>query len=107
MPPLHNGMSLFEKVYKLLSMWGIENKIFCVTLDNASSNDVSIDMLRTQLINKKALVCNGEFFHLCCCAHILNLVVQDGLKEIDVVVQKIRESIKYVRGSQGRKIFFL
>nr|XP_023923314.1 zinc finger BED domain-containing protein RICESLEEPER 2-like [Quercus suber] len=103
MPPPHNGVSLFEKVYKLLSMWGIENKIFCVTLDNASSNDVSIDMLRTQLINKKALVCNGEFFHLHCCAHILNLVVQDGLKEIDVVVQKIRESIKYVRGSQERK----
>ncbi|KAL0002097.1 hypothetical protein SO802_015878 [Lithocarpus litseifolius] len=106
MPPPHNGVSLFEKVYKLLSMWGIENKIFCVTLDNASSNDVSIDMLRTQLINKKALVCNGEFFHLRCCAHILNLVVQDGLKEIDIVVQKIRESIKYVRGSQGRKKSF-
>ena len=62
-------------------------------------------MLRTQLINKKALVCNGEFFHLCCCAHILNLVVQDGLKEIDVV-QKICESIKYVRGSQRRKKSF-
>ncbi|KAL0004660.1 hypothetical protein SO802_012221 [Lithocarpus litseifolius] len=106
MPPPHNGVSLFEKVYKLLSMWGIENKIFCVTLDNASSNDVSIDMLRTQLINKKALVCNGEFFHLRCCARILNLVVQDGLKEIDIVVQKICESIKYVRGSQGRKKSF-
>ncbi|KAL4603777.1 hypothetical protein ACB092_10G148000 [Castanea dentata] len=103
MSPPHNGVSLFERVYKLLSMWGIENKIFCVTLDNASSNDVSIDMLRTQLLNKKKVVCNGEFFHLLCCAHILNLVVQDGLKEIDVVVQKIRESIKYVRDSQGRK----
>ena len=85
---------------------GLENKIFCVTLDNVSSNDISVDMLRTQLKNKKALVCNGGFFHLCCCAHILNLVVQDGLKKIDVVVQKIRESIKYVRGSQGRKKSF-
>ena len=46
-PPPHNGVSLFENVYKLLSMWGIENKIFCVTLDNASSNDVFVDMLRT------------------------------------------------------------
>ncbi|KAL4637861.1 hypothetical protein ACB092_03G107800 [Castanea dentata] len=96
MPPPHNGVSLFEKVYKLLSMWGIEKKIFCVTLDNASSNDISVDMLRTQLKNKKALVCNGEFFHLRCY----------GLKEIDVVVQKICESIKYVRGSQGRKKSF-
>ena len=74
-----------------------------MTLDNASSNDIFVDMLRTQLKNKKALVCNGEFFHLRCCAHILNLVVQDGLKEIDVVVQKIRESMKYVRSSQGRE----
>ena len=106
MPPPHNGVSLFEKVYKLLSMWGIENKIFCVTLDNASSNDIFVDMLRTQLKNKKTLVCNGEFFHLRCCAHILNLVVQDGLKEIDIVVQKIRESIEYVRGLQGRKKIF-
>ena len=106
MPPPHNGVSLFEKVYKLLSMWGIENKIFCVTLDNASSNDIFVDMLRTQLKNKKTLVCNGEFFHLRCCAHILNLVVQDGLKEIDIVVQKIRESIEYVRGLQGRKKSF-
>ena len=39
MPPPHNGVSLFENVYKLLSMLGIENKIFCVTLDNASSNE--------------------------------------------------------------------
>ena len=58
------------------------------------------------MINKKELVCNGDFFHLCCCAHNLNFVVQEGLKEIDVVVQKIRESIKYVRGSQGRKKSF-
>lgn len=38
-----------------------------------------------------------------CCAHIINLIMQDGLKAIDVVVYKIRESTKYVRGSQVRK----
>ena len=31
-----------------------------------------------------------------CCAHILNLVVQDGLKHIDDSVCKIRDSVKYV-----------
>ena len=46
MPPPHNGVSLFENVYKLLSMWNIENMIFWVTLDNASTNDVFDDMLR-------------------------------------------------------------
>jgi hypothetical protein len=77
-----------------------------VTLDNASSSDVSVDMLRTQLNIKKVLVCQGDLFHLRCCAHVLNLIVQDGLKEIDGVVQKIRECIKYVKGSQGRKVKF-
>ncbi|KAK4593439.1 hypothetical protein RGQ29_017518 [Quercus rubra] len=79
MPPPHNGVSLFEKVYKLLSMWGIENKIFCVTLDNASSND-------------KALVCNGEFFS----SSLLCSYSQFGCTRC----------IKYVRGSQGRKKSF-
>ncbi|KAL0011073.1 hypothetical protein SO802_006181 [Lithocarpus litseifolius] len=107
MLPPHNGVSLFEKMYNLLCEWEIENKVFSVTLDNASSNDVSVDILRTQLSIRKALVCNGEFFHLRCFAHILNLIVQDGLKEIDIAIQKIRESVKYVKVSQVRKQKFL
>ena len=75
MPSPHNDISLSEKIYNLLCEWGIENKIFSVTLDNASSNDVSVDMLRTQLNIKKALVCQGDLFHLHCCAHVLNLIV--------------------------------
>ena len=47
-----------------------------------------------------------NFFHLHYCTYILNLIVKDGLKEIDVIVQKIHESIKYVKGSQGRKKSF-
>ena len=54
-----------------------------------------------------SLLCVGEHFHIRCCAHVLNLIVQDGLKEIDEAVNKVRESIKYVRGSQGRKHKFL
>jgi hypothetical protein len=40
---------------------------------------------------------------MCCCAHILNLIVQDGLKEITDAIQKIRDNVKYFRGSQVRK----
>jgi hypothetical protein len=76
-------------------------------LDNASSNDVCVSLLRNQLNIKKALVCKGWFFHIHCCAHIFNLIVQDGLKEIDSALQKIRDSVKYVRGSQIRKPNFL
>jgi hypothetical protein len=40
-------------------------------------------------------------------AHILNLIVQDGLKEIINAIQKIRDSVKYFRRSQVRKHNFL
>ena len=41
-----------------------------------------------------------------CCAHVLNLIVQDGLKVAEVALQKIRDNIKYVRASESRKIVF-
>ncbi|XP_076960885.1 zinc finger BED domain-containing protein RICESLEEPER 2-like [Bidens hawaiensis] len=96
-----------EKVFSILVEWGIEKKIFGVTLDNASSNDAFIRLLREQLNTKAPLVSKVDLFHLRYCAHILNLIVQDGLKEIDDFVYKVRESIKYVKGSQQRKEKFL
>ncbi|XP_024031091.1 zinc finger BED domain-containing protein RICESLEEPER 2-like [Morus notabilis] len=107
MPPPHTGIALSEKIFFLLSDWGIEEKIFNITLDNAASNDVSVDALQKQLNLHGLLHFHGEFFHLRCCAHILNLVVQDGFKSIDKSVEKIRDSIKYVKGSQQRKQKFL
>ncbi|KAK2648917.1 hypothetical protein Ddye_016406 [Dipteronia dyeriana] len=40
-----------------------------------------------------ALVLGGRLFHMRCCAHILNLVVRDGLKVIADGTEKIRDSI--------------
>ncbi|CAH1417283.1 unnamed protein product [Lactuca virosa] len=56
---------------------------------------------------KCALRSNGNYFHIRCCAHVLNLVVQDGLKAIVEGIVKIRESIKYVKGSQARRKKFI
>ena len=37
-----------------------------------------------------------------CAAHILNLVVRDGLKDVSVSVLKVRAAVKYVRSSPSR-----
>ncbi|XP_024023525.1 zinc finger BED domain-containing protein RICESLEEPER 2 isoform X1 [Morus notabilis] len=107
MPSPHTGIALSEKFYALLCEWGIEYKVFTLTLDNVSANDVSVDLLKNQLVENNALISDGSFFHIRCCARVLNLVVEEGLKDIDSVVKKIRESVKYVRGSQIRKKKFL
>lgn len=77
-----------------------------MTLDNASSNTCFVALLISQLNIRNALICNGEYIHMRCCCHIINLIVQDGLKVIDESVNKIIECIKYIRGSQARKIKF-
>ena len=102
MDPLHNGTSLCKIVLTMIQEWGIDTKLFSITLDNASSNDNFIVLLKDQLNFKKVLVSSSESFHLRC-AYILNLIVQDGLKEIDGALQKVCNCVKYVKGSQVRK----
>lgn len=45
--------------------------------------------------------------HIRCANHILNLVVKAGLKTIEIAIFNIRESIKYVKGSESRIIKFV
>ena len=97
MPPPHNGVSLAEKILLLMKDWDLDKKVMCLTLDNASSNDLCVDMLKSQL----KLLCDGEFFHVRCCAHILNLIVKEGLKDVDEAVVKVRECVKYLWFSES------
>jgi hypothetical protein len=106
-PSPHNGASLAEKIHSLLEEWEIDKKVFSITLDNASANDLCVVNLKAKFNMKKALPLEGELFHMRCCTHTLNLIVQDGLKEITDAIQKIRDSVKYFRGSQMRKQSFL
>ena len=49
-----------------------------------------------------ALFLNGEFLHVRCATHILNLIVKEGLNEVDDSVTAIRNGIQYVRSSTNR-----
>lgn len=61
----------------------MKKKLFSMTLDNASANDCFVELLKGQLMLRDAILMDGEFFHVRCCAYILNLIVQEGLNEID------------------------
>ncbi|XP_074298208.1 zinc finger BED domain-containing protein RICESLEEPER 2-like [Silene latifolia] len=81
--------------------------VFSFTVDNASYNDSMINSLRAHFMRKNVLLCNGDFFHMRCFAHIINLVVQVGLNLIDSVVAKIRSVVKHLNYSiPKRKKFY-
>jgi hypothetical protein len=94
-------------VLTIIQEWGIDTKLFSIILDNASANDNFVVLLKDQLNLKKVLVSSGEFFHYRCCAHILNLIIQDGLKEIDGALQKTCDCVKYIEELQVRKQKFM
>ncbi|XP_074377053.1 zinc finger BED domain-containing protein RICESLEEPER 2-like [Apium graveolens] len=96
-------ITISDEIYKLLCEWNLEFKLFSITLDNVSSNEAFVNILRTQLNLWNALLNKGQFLYIRCCAHILNLIVQEGLKDMDDFVVKVRESVIYIKGSQGRK----
>lgn len=105
-PPPHTGVIISDALSKCFIEWGIENKISSITVDNASYNDVCVRRLKDDFLLRQKLSIGGKIFHVRCCAHILNLLVQDGLNQIGDVIDTVREGIKYLNNSESRLIEF-
>ncbi|XP_077251986.1 zinc finger BED domain-containing protein RICESLEEPER 2-like [Tasmannia lanceolata] len=101
----HGGDVIANAIELCLIDWNI-SKLSTITLDNASNNTVAVRTLVPVLSRKGMLLQEGRFFHIRCAAHVINLIVQDGLNEIKESVDVIRQSVKYVQGSQARKQLF-
>jgi hypothetical protein len=56
------------------------NSIFTITIDNASSNVTVIEYLKRRTKDKMDPILENELIHMRCCAHILNLIMTEGLK---------------------------
>ena len=105
-PPPHSGYVISEALFKCLNEWGVLDKIGTFTVDNAKSNDVALRNLKQTFSVRKKLSIEGKIFHARCSAHILNLCVKDGLEPVIEIVDKIRDGVKYVAASEGRRIKF-
>ncbi|KAL2927930.1 putative AC transposase [Bienertia sinuspersici] len=105
-PPPHRGVDIYLFVVGLIKEWNLEGKTFSMTCDNAGSMDVMVARLKSDLQTFGTLPLGGRFFHVRCCAHILNLIVQSGMKVIDASVLKVRETVNYIAGSDNRLVLF-
>ncbi|KAG5061801.1 hypothetical protein JHK85_002984 [Glycine max] len=99
---LHVCETIGRNLENYLKEWGI-SKVCCVTVNNASANNLAISYFARALsiLNGHTLL-NEEFMHMRCSAHILNLIVSDGLKEIDISIRKKRVADKFVKSSPSR-----
>ncbi|KAB2077586.1 hypothetical protein ES319_A06G109200v1 [Gossypium barbadense] len=101
--PPYDGLNIVDELVLCLSQWSIDKKIFSITLDNASYNDLMVSCLKNQFRANRVILCDGAFFQVRCCAHILNLIVEASLELVDDVVGKVRNGIKYIKKSGIRK----
>ncbi|KAK2642025.1 hypothetical protein Ddye_023788 [Dipteronia dyeriana] len=90
----HTAETLCEALYDYLMDWNIDRKLSSITVDNCSTNKQMITSLLEKL-NSSDLILNGTLFHMRCYAHILNLIVKDGLDVIGEGNERIRSSVLY------------
>ncbi|KAG8386829.1 hypothetical protein BUALT_Bualt03G0189800 [Buddleja alternifolia] len=76
----------------------LDKKIFSV-VDNASSSDSMMRKLREWLLKDSLIPLNGNLLRVRCSAHVLNFIVQDGLSPIRGLIEKIRETVRYLNKS--------
>jgi hypothetical protein len=108
--PLQDDFELSRKVIGCLQEWGIERNVFSITMDNASANDGDLLNLKNQLTSLDSLL--RTFItsatpaslekHFKCCARVLDLMVLESLKVVSDLLDKIRNSLKYVKVSNSR-----
>nr|KAJ0207108.1 hypothetical protein LSAT_V11C500290930 [Lactuca sativa] len=96
------GEDIGQEVLKCIQGWGIKNFMTC-TVDNASSNDKIIEFLKNKLPN---LYNEGKHFHMRCMAHIINLIVRDGINKNDESVKCLQDAVRYIRKSTQRIALF-
>ena len=63
-------------------------------MDNCSTNDGVVEGLLEKL-DPATLILDGKFLHMRCCAHILNLIVKEGLDIIGEAIEKVRDAVAF------------
>ncbi|XP_055961537.1 zinc finger BED domain-containing protein RICESLEEPER 2-like [Mercurialis annua] len=97
----HKGEYLSKAMESCLLDWGLKN-IFSVTLDNAENNSTAMGFFMRKMLTWGSTTVRCKYAHMRCIAHILNLVVSDGLKESGESFQKVRGAVRYIKNSPLR-----
>ncbi|MCL7049065.1 hypothetical protein MKW94_017331 [Papaver nudicaule] len=98
-PTPDSGDALSHAIGVCLGDWGLENKLFSITLEKFMSSDTDTASLRGYLSIKNPLILKGQLLIEHCYAHVLSSLATDALHSMQELISKVRESVKYVKTS--------
>lgn len=87
MPQPHTGKAIKDILLTTIMEFGIEKKLLAFSTDNASSMILGFNLLAAEMNTKF----NCHIYHIRCSAHILNIIVQDGLKHMFDLEEELDE----------------
>ena len=76
----HRDDVIGKAIEKCLHDWGID-RVFTVTVNNASSKNVAVAYLKKKLNHLGTSIVQGKYLHMRCITHIINLIVSERLRE--------------------------
>lgn len=97
----HSENSLSNAILEKLHRWSVDSKVMSIVLGNCPSSD----MVARELLGKLPAYCllaEGQLFYVRCSAHIVNLMVNEGIEISKDVTTKIRDSVNWVNSSTLR-----
>ena len=93
-PGHHTGEALADEVYNILEKYELFEKLFCITMDNASNNEKMMRYLSRRLKNEQGIDWDPYEHHVACLNHVINLAVDDFMKAIKGYTQETEECLR-------------
>ncbi|GJV75807.1 zinc finger BED domain-containing protein RICESLEEPER 2-like protein [Tanacetum coccineum] len=97
----HRGVDIGKGVESCLNEWGFNN-VLSISVDNASANDNAIEFMKMILEKNYNYLLKGKWMHIRCATHVINLIVQEGMKKVDNSIEGIRCAVKWIKKSGTR-----
>jgi hypothetical protein len=94
----HTAVNIASRIKTVIDEFGLTDKTFSITLDNASANSKAMDILRPKLSGYVGPL----LLHQRCACHIINLIVKSGLKHLKTYLEDFRTTMSFLNASNQR-----
>jgi hypothetical protein len=108
----HTGENIADRIASVVEEFGLIDKVFVVTLDNASYNSMAHEILQPILFGylgsypaptrDEPTKIKYLLVHQRCACHIIKLIIKSGLKRLKPFTEDVRTAINFLNSSNQR-----